>query len=407
MFKKTVSISFSPNFERDDVVLASKLVFDNDANHLKATEELKKWFKDYTGHKYAFLFSSGRAALYYILKSMSFPTKTNIATQTFTCVAVPNSIIWAGFSPLYVDIDPKTYNINPNDFEKKISEKTRAIIIQHTFGIPADVGKILAIARKHNIIVIEDCAHSIGTKYENRPVGSFGNASFFSFGRDKVVSSIFGGVATTSNDKVAKKLGLFEKNLTPPPNRFVQKQFFYPLLYAISNQFYSFGIGKGLLFLARQIKLLTPAVSEREKEGRMPEFINYSFSPRLAQLAVNQIGKIDKFNRHRKELSLIYAQSLGKKIDKGAIYLRYPVEVVDKEKLLNLAKKQNVHLGDWYREVIYPANNQEVRLKYSSGSNKESEEAAKRVVNLPTHIKIGHVDALRVIAIIKPEYDNH
>ena len=114
-----------------------------------------------------------------------------VLVQAFTCVAVPNSVLWAQATPVYADIDA-TLNIDPIDVEKKITNRTKAIIVQHTFGIPADMDALVALAKKHNILLIEDCAHSLGATYKGKKVGTFGDAAFFSFGRDKVVSSVFG-----------------------------------------------------------------------------------------------------------------------------------------------------------------------------------------------------------------------
>ncbi|MFN6946977.1 MAG: DegT/DnrJ/EryC1/StrS family aminotransferase, partial [Cytophagaceae bacterium] len=98
----------------------------------------------------------------------------------FTCIVVPNAIIYLGAKPVYVDINSETFNIDPQLIEENITEKTKAIIAQHTFGIPADMDKILHIANKHNLFVIEDSCHALGSKYKGKYVGSFGDAAFFS-----------------------------------------------------------------------------------------------------------------------------------------------------------------------------------------------------------------------------------
>lgn len=112
--------------------------------------------------------------------------------QAYTCVSVSNAIIATGAKPIYVDIDAQTLNINPQLIEKHITQKTKAIIVQHTFGIPADIHAIQSIVKKHQLFFIEDCAHALGAQYKEKMVGSFGDIAVYSFGRDKVISSVNG-----------------------------------------------------------------------------------------------------------------------------------------------------------------------------------------------------------------------
>ena len=129
-----------------------------------------------------------------MIKSFDITYGDEVIVQAFTCLAVPEVVIWCGAKPVYLDID-ESLNLDIRLLEKSISSKTRIIIVQHTFGIPAKIDMIKKIAQKHNIILIEDCAHSLGAKYNSQKIGTFGDAAFFSFGRDKVISSVFGGLA--------------------------------------------------------------------------------------------------------------------------------------------------------------------------------------------------------------------
>ena len=195
---KPISISLSPKTEKDDIKLALKLIFlfwrwKNE----KETADLEDEFKKYLGVKYAFAFNSGRSALMAILDSLGLNRGDEVLLQAFTCNAVPNPVMWDGFKPIavyceeaalirkpiYVDCDEKTFNIDTDDLKRKMTPKSRAVIVQHTFGLAADMDEILEICRQNNLILIEDCAHALGATYKGKPVGTFGNIAFFSFVR--------------------------------------------------------------------------------------------------------------------------------------------------------------------------------------------------------------------------------
>src|SRR5512135_1616150 len=123
-----------------------------------------------------FPFYKGRVALFAILKAMGVNTGDEVIVPGFTCVVVPNAVIYNRALPVFVDIDGATYNIDPGKIEAKITKKTRAIIVQHTFGVPAEMDGITEIAKAHNLFLIEDSCHTLGSRYKGKPVGAFGDA---------------------------------------------------------------------------------------------------------------------------------------------------------------------------------------------------------------------------------------
>ena len=175
---KTVSISLSPNTEKDDVNLAIKERFKKSKKNY--IEIFENNFKKHLSFKYVFSLNSGRSALMLILKALDIKAHDEIIVQAFTCNAVINPILQKKAKPIYIDVD-KTLNIDPKKIEARITKKTKAIIIQHTFGYPAEIEEIQKIAKKHNLFLIEDCAHALGAKYNNEYCGTFGDVAFFSF----------------------------------------------------------------------------------------------------------------------------------------------------------------------------------------------------------------------------------
>lgn len=403
MIKKPLGIAFAPNAEYDDAIKSLSLFGaqkpESDPNLL-----LEEWFKHFHKKHHAFSFSSGRAAFYAILCALELPKNSQIAIQAFTCIAVTNSVSWAGHTPLYIDID-KTLNMSVDDLEKKITKNTRVVVVQHTFGIPADIEKIAAVAKKNNCILIEDCAHALGAKIGNIPVGSFGDVSFFSFGRDKVVSSVFGGIVITNNELYSKKLIEIKKTLTQPPYSFVAQQLLYAPLYTIALFLYPFLIGKLLIKLLFGVGILSKAVSATEKMGGMPTFIKYDFDWRLASLALHQCEKLEKLNNHRRQLAKRYLEKLSdisilpQKND-NPIYLRYPIFFSKKDELLDAAKKKGIILGNWYSSPVYPSENDDA-TRYEMGVCPQAEKASTLVVNLPTSIHTTTSDVDVICDVIK------
>src|SRR5436190_21251217 len=148
-----------------------------------------------SGHVRACSTEYGRMALYFILKSMDFPPGSEIIVPAFTFWVVPEIARVAGLTPVFADIDPVTFTLSPEALERAITPRTRAVMPTHLYGLACDMNPILALARRHNLKVIEDCAHSLGATYDGRMAGTLGDASFFSFQAFKPLNTFGGGLA--------------------------------------------------------------------------------------------------------------------------------------------------------------------------------------------------------------------
>ena len=146
-----------------------------------------------------FLTANGRSAIYLFLKSLNLPAGSEILVQSFTCVTAVNPILWAGLVPVYVDINPDTLSAAPESLQSRISPRTKLIMLQHTFGAPGALKTVVELAKKHNLIVLEDCAHALGAKANNQPLGTFGDAAIISFGIEKTLSTKLGGALLVNN----------------------------------------------------------------------------------------------------------------------------------------------------------------------------------------------------------------
>ena len=177
-------------------------------------EQFEEQFAKYIGTKYAIAVASGRLGLFLILDSLSLDKDAGVILPAYTDESVPGIIERLGMEPVFIDIDRRTHNIDADLIEGKINEKTRVIIATHIFGHPCNLSKIMEIAKRHSLIVIEDCAHAIGAGYNARRVGSFGNAAYFSFGITKPLNTFGGGMITTDDSGlyyvIKEKIASFE-----------------------------------------------------------------------------------------------------------------------------------------------------------------------------------------------------
>lgn len=147
--------------------------------------------------------NSGRTSLFVILKALNLPDKAKIGVPLYSCTSVFDAIIHAGHVPIFIDIDPESYTLSPEDLKKKI-DQLKAIIVIHTFGRPADLERIQKIAG--NKPVIEDCAHALLSKYKGKLVGTVGTVGFFTFRTGKYISAGEGGMITTKDPKLANRI---------------------------------------------------------------------------------------------------------------------------------------------------------------------------------------------------------
>jgi perosamine synthetase len=161
--------------------------------------KFEKSFAKYIGVKYAVATSSCTSALQICLANRGLGKKDEVITTPFTWESTITSIIYAGGTPVFADIDPKSLNISPKSIERKINKNTKGIVVVHFAGLPVDINNIKKIARKHNLFIIEDSAHALGSKINGIKTGNLANDACFSFGSTKIITTGEGGMITTNN----------------------------------------------------------------------------------------------------------------------------------------------------------------------------------------------------------------
>lgn len=168
--------------------------------------EFEKKVADYCGAKYAVAIANGTAALHAACIAAEIGEGDEVITTPITFVASSNCALYCGAKPVFADIDKNTYNIDPDDIERKITDKTKAIVAVHFTGQPCDMDRIHDIAKKYNLIVIEDAAHALGADYKGKKIGSMSDMTTFSFHPVKHITTGEGGMILTNNEQLYKRL---------------------------------------------------------------------------------------------------------------------------------------------------------------------------------------------------------
>ncbi|HRT84544.1 MAG TPA: DegT/DnrJ/EryC1/StrS family aminotransferase [Bacteroidales bacterium] len=175
------------------------------SSHGEYLLEFEERFADFIGTRYAVSNCNGTVALHLALLVLGIKSGDEVIVPDLTFVATANAVSYTGAKPVFVDIERNSWCIDPCDIERAITEKTKAIIPVHLYGHPANMDDIVAIAKKHSLYIIEDCAEAHGAEYKGIKVGSFGDLSAFSFYGNKVITTGEGGMITTDNEEYYRK----------------------------------------------------------------------------------------------------------------------------------------------------------------------------------------------------------
>ncbi|MEK6715184.1 MAG: DegT/DnrJ/EryC1/StrS family aminotransferase [Candidatus Omnitrophota bacterium] len=208
-----------PYFDKEEETVISSVIRSKWVMQGPRVAEFEEKFANYIGSKYAVAVSSGTAALHLSLLAIGISETDEVIIPSFSFIATANAVIYCRATPVFIDIDLRTYNISPEKIEnyitnaiKKGNKNIRAIMPVHQFGMPADMDRITAIAKKYNLPVIEDAACALGSKYKGRKTGSIGDIGCFSFHPRKIITTGEGGMITTNNKEVAEKIRLLRNH---------------------------------------------------------------------------------------------------------------------------------------------------------------------------------------------------
>jgi perosamine synthetase len=359
-------------------------------------------FASSIGVRYAISFSAARVGLFGLLKVLGIGLGDEVLLQVPTHIVVANAIRYAGAQPVYVDCRLEDYNIDLDHVEQRITPKTRILILQHTFGIPVDLDRAQDLAKRHGLILIEDCVHALGARYKGRPVGSFGRAAIFSTEETKTISSTMGGMVVTDDRILAQQIRDFQEACPWPRRSLVARYLLklvayhfltYPYVYRWPRLAYE--------FLGRRNPLPTPT-SREERQGLRPKEYAKRFSNGQSAVVLRQLQRLEQNVAHRAFLAAAYSARLAQfglkvpKVGEGVCpsWVRFPVWVSDRDKALRRVSPYCVS-GTWFTSVLEEADSPSCG-GYVSGLCPRAEMVSRHLINLPTHPRVREADVARI-----------
>jgi perosamine synthetase len=320
-------------------------------------------FKKFIGTSYALAVSNGTVALQLALASLGIKKNDEIIVPNLTFASPVNAILHSGARPILCDIDPKSYCVNYELLKKKITKRTKAIIIVHLYGYPVDLTRILELKKK-NIFIIEDCAESLGSYIKNKHVGTFGDIGTFSFFANKTITTGEGGMLTFKNSLIYKKAKLLRDH----------------------------------------------GMSAKRKYWHLEVGFNFRITNLQAALGLAQLEKIKSFLKKKYFIGDVYKKYLclnnniqlpiNNKVVINSFW-NYPIRLINKLKykrnqLISILNKNKIES----RKAFYPINKMPAYHFLKEKNLKNSNKIYKEILCLPSGIHINHDDVRKICKII-------
>ncbi|MDD3984595.1 MAG: DegT/DnrJ/EryC1/StrS family aminotransferase [Methanobacterium sp.] len=323
--------------------------------------EFEEKFAEYIGVKHGVAVSSGTTALHIALLAADIGQNDEVITTPFTFAATGNSVLYVGAKPVFIDIDSKTYNLNPENIERAITDKTKAIMPVHLYGQPAEMDSIKKIAENYDLIVIEDAAQAHGAIYKGKKTGSLGDMGCFSFYPTKNMTTGEGGIITTDNEEIAEKARVLRSH------------------------------------------------GESERYTHVVLGYNFRMTDIAAGIGIVQLKRLDKFNERRIENAKYLTEQINKingittpfvASQSTHVYHQYTIRVEkSRDELIEFLNKEGIGTGIHYPTPIY---NQKLYQDLGfSATCPETEAASAEVLSLPVHPLLEKNDLEKIVSVLR------
>jgi perosamine synthetase len=374
-----------------------------------AIAEFESQFAEYHGMQQAVAASYGRMAFHYILRALDFPANSEIIFPALTFWVVPEIARRAGLKPRFVDVDPRTFNLDPAKIEESITSQTRGIVPTHLYGQPCKMTEIMRIAEKHNLAVIEDCAQAAGARYRGRKVGTFGDASFFSFQLLKGINTYGGGMALTDDAAIAEKVRALAEAEPPQSTSDLIKRF------AVSGAVRFLVSPKGFAWwgfpLGAMVSLfgnydLSKYIWEKIRPlHRFPRAYHQRYSNAQALIGLRALRRLDEFNARARQHAAIYTRGLAdcrstktpRVVPEAEhVYYQYCIYVSDPARARRRAIRRGVDFEITHVDVC-----SSLPLFREFAAECPSAEKTQAALQLPVYSRLRTSDVERVLEVVR------
>ncbi len=341
-----------------------------------ACKEFEDKFRDLTGASHAISLSSGTAGMHLMMLALGLKEGDEVITPSLTFASTINMITLCGARPVFVDVHYDCLNINADLIEEAVTERTKAIIPVHFAGAPADMDKIMDIARRHNLAVIEDAAHALGTFYKDIHAGGFGQKAIFSFHPLKNITTGEGGMLTLSDDQLEKHIRLLR-------------------FHGIERDAWK-RYGKG---------------GNPDYDISKPGF-KYNLTDIQATLGLVQLARLEEFNRRRRELAAIYKEGLAniegidipgiphyEHVHSWHLFIA-KITGMPREKFMKELAEYNIGYGLHF-PVCHRLDHIKARYGITEDKLSETVQAADRIISLPIFPEMKDSDVAYVCEAVK------
>lgn len=366
-----ITMSF-PDINDDDIHAVTAVLRSGQLALGPQAVEFERLVAEYVGVKHALAVSSGTAALHLLVRALGLGQGDEVLVPSFTFAASVNAILYEGATPVFVDIEPETYNLDPADLARKVTPRTKAIMAVDVFGHPADWDAIQAVAKAHNLRVIDDSCEALGATYRGRRIGSFGDAATFAFYPNKQMTVGEGGMIVTDDDAIAR------------------------LCRSLRNQ------GRGEM----------GAWLEHERLG-----YNYRLDELSAALGVSQFKRLETFLEKRARVAQRYTERLAAlewvrppqvKANMRMSWFVYVItlaEGLDRDAVIRYLAEQGIPARGYFAPIHTQPYIRE-RLGDLSGTLPITEAIAPRTLALPFHNNLSEADVEAVVDTLARCNDN-
>ena len=357
-------------------------------------------------------FSRGRVGLYALMKGLSIGSGDEVISQAFTCVAVPESIIAIGAKPVYVDLERGGFNMSLASLESALTPQTKLVIVQHTFGIVAEIAKIAVICEQYGVPLVEDCCHTHDSTCDGYRVGSFGVGAFYSYEWGKPVVAGIGGSLLLNDEKLSMAVETIYQDFSEPSvldfGRIMVQKALFDYVYSPTLYWYV----KAGFRLGSKVGLLKGNYNPISV-NRLPGDYRERMASQLVRMLKRDEGAARRFAERSEEIVEYYRDQLQdvkrlilprQRKGNNDVFVRYPLRVEGKARLLEQARKSQIEVGSWYSSPVHPIQRDKLeQVGYRLGSCPEAERRCLEIVSLPTNLKVKQADLERSCNFLQEE----